>query len=344
LSVVTPAGVDTQVAEAAVPETVTPELAESLPYSELKARMRAEARNAEESATTTEAPADDQGGQPTEGAVTPEEGGPERDPQTGRFAASPSTEEQQAAEQRTQSQRSYKQPETLEEALRVLDSVRGNLATNITERNAAQQRLQALEAEAARLRQEGEQRQLQQQHARFEDLVARLPAEQQPIARAEYVQRLQQQATNDFVREMQGREQQLAQREFQSAKAEVPALYKDIAGFVAAQYEIPEAELTALVGSKQVQDLINAAQDPMALQQATIAFGQLLDYEATRVQSRVANEKAQRRETKAQTQVRDVPTGVAPGGAQADVVARINNYSREEFEAYKKGLLRAANR
>lgn len=344
MSVVNPAGVDAQVAPATVPETVTPELAESLPYSELKARMRAEARDAEESATTTEAPADDQGDQSATEAVTSSPDGPERDPQTGRFAASPSTGEQQAAEEQAPAQRSYKQPETLEEALRVLDAVRGNLTTNINERNTAQQRLQALEAEAARLKQENEQTRLQQQHARFEDLVTRLPSEQQSIARAEYVQRLQQQAMSDYTREVQQREQQLVQREFQSAKAEVPALYADIAGFVATQYDIPEAELTALVGSKQVRDLIDAAQDPMALQQATIAFGQLLDYEATRVQGRVAGEKAQRREAKSQTQVRDVPTGVAPGGAQEDVVTRINNYSRDEFEAYKKRLIRAANR
>lgn len=337
-----PAGVDTQAVETANPEKVTPELAASLPYDELKRRMRAEAATYEEPTTSTQTPADDRGADAEAEAVTSDEAGPARDAQ-GRFAAATSTQEQAATETADAAQRG-KQPTTLEEAVRVIDSLRGNLNTNINARDAAQKRIQELEAQAARQAQEVQQRNLQAQHARFEELVSRLPQEQQGAYRAEYVARLQQQAVTDFAREVQQREAQVNQREFIQAKAELPGLYKDIAGFVADQHGIPSKELTDLIDSQHIRDLIAAANTPEAVQTATIALGQLLDYEATKAAGRISAEKATRREAKSATQVRDVPQGITPGGAQEDVVARINRYSRDEFEAYKKQLLRAAQR
>lgn len=320
------------------PGRVTAELAASLPYDELKARMRAEARTYEEPTTATQTPADDQGADADKGAVTPEDAGTEQGSE-GTQAAPATTQGQPTTEEAVPQ---GKQPQSLEEALRVIDSLRGNLTTNINARDSAQKRLQELEAQAARQAQEAAQQRLQDQHRRFEELVSRLPADQQGAVRQEYVARLQQQAVTDFAREVQQRDVQVQQREFLAAKAELPALYRDIAGFVADQHGIPQQELTAIIDSKHIKDLIAAASTPQAVESATIALGQLLDYEATRRAGQLAAEKAARREAKAATAVRDVPAGVTTGGAQEDVVARINKYTPDEFAAYKKRLLKAA--
>jgi len=338
-AVLNPAGADTQATPVADPGKVTPELAESLPYSELKARMRAEARDYEEPAADETTTPDEGGEESAEEAVTPEAQVAERDPETGRFTATPQSQDQTT----TDGQR-RKQYATLDEAVRDLDAVRGNLTQAAESAKALQRRVQELEAESARTRQEAEQQRIAAQHTRFESLVAQLPPEQQDLARKEYVQHLQQQAMGEYAREMQQREAQLNQREFQAAKAQVPALYKDIAKFVADQHGVPADELVALVDSPHVKALIDSAATPEAVQQASIAFGQLLDYEGSKLASQVSAAKAQRREERSATQVRDMPNGVTPGGAQQDVVTRINNMTPDQFADYKKRLLRAANR
>lgn len=338
-----PAASADQVASA-TPGRVTAELAESLPYSELKARMRAEARAAEDQPAADETTTLDNGGEESANeVVTPDAQVAERDPQTGRFAAKPSAQDQTTTEGGTEPQR-RKNYANLDEAVRDLDAVRGNLTQAAESAKALQRRVQELEAESARTRQEAEQQRLQSQHARFESLVAQLPAADQELARKEYVQNLQQQAMSDFAKEIQQRESLLQQREFIAAKAEVPALYKDIAKFVADQHGVPSDQLVALVDSPHVKALIDSAQNPLAIQQASIAFGQLLDYEGSRMAAQSSAEKATRRAEKSETLVRDMPSGVTPGGAQQDVVTRINNYTPEQFAEYKKRLLRAANR
>jgi hypothetical protein len=334
-----PTGVDTQVqvaplATQTTPEKVTPELAESLPFDELKRRMRAEANSAE-STTTPDTQADDQGAQQTAEDVNSEAvAGTEP-------GAKQATDAQAATTPEAQAQRG-KQPATLEEALRVIEAVRGNLSTNINERNAAQQRIQALEADMEAMRQQAAQNAMQSQHARFEELVARLPQEQQGLARAEYMQRLQQQAMGDYANELRQKETQIQVAEFRQAKAELPAMYKDIARFVAEQQGIDAATLVELVDSPQVKSLIDAAQNPQAVQQATVAFGQLLDWVGMKEAQRITSEKEARRQAKAGTQVRDMPTGMSAGGAQEDVVNKINNMDKKAFEDYKKKLLKAA--
>jgi hypothetical protein len=340
LSVVTnPAGTAAPVTPTS--GAVTPELAASLPYEELKQRMRAEARNYEEPATTETTTPDEGGEETPEAAVTATGEGAARDPETGRFTAGATTPTGDTTETGANAARA-KAPATLEEAQRVIDAMRGNLNTATSERQALQRQVEEARQEAARQKAESEQRAMQAQHARFEELVSRLPAEQQGPARAEYVQRLQQQAVGEFAGEVQRREQAVAQREFISAKSEVPALYKDIARFVAEQQGVPVDELIAVVDSPHVKALIDSANTPQALQQASIAFGQMLDYEGTKLAGRLAAEKEARRTAKAGSQVRDMPNGVTAGGAQEDVVARINKMSPDEFTAYKKRLLRAA--
>lgn len=295
--------------------------------------MRAEAQD-ETTASTTPAAGEQTENAPEEDA-TPQQAGAARDATTGQFTAQPQT-------QGTTATGEEKLPATLEEAIRVLNSVRGNLKTVASERSTLQRQAQEAQAEAARLKQESENGRLQAQHARFEELASRLPQEQQAVAREEYVRRLGQQAQREYGQELQQREQSLNQREFQQAKAGLPAVYEDIATYVASTKGIPPDELVAFVKSDRVANLIKAAVTPEAVQAVSISLGELLDYNATLIAGREAAAKESRRAAKATGAVRDMPNGVTAGGAQESEVARINKMDRDQFAAYKKQLLKAA--
>lgn len=321
---------------------LTPELAATLPLAEVKRRMYAEA---EESPAPASAGADTPEEDTAEGAVNPDEAGTARDDK-GRFTSQQDTRqgEQQSTEDtsRTQPPRQKKQYQSLDEAVRDLDAFRGNLSQAAERERSLQRRVQELEAESTRTRQQAEVAQAEAQHRQFLSLVQQLPTQQaRDQAYAEYQQVLARQAMGEYTQQLTTKEQTLQQREFQLAKRDVPAMYEDIARYVAGANNVPEEDMLDIVRDKRILNLIDAAQTPDAIQAVSITLGEILDLEASRLATRSADTKAARREAKAATRVPDVPAGVTPNGGQESAEARIKKMTPAEFTAYKRQLFDA---
>ena len=335
----TPSGTQQGAAPSGQSNVVTPELAESLPYAELKQRMRAEATAFEEPATP----------------VTQTGGGQSGDEDEDADAASSDSGTEQELEgeqgQQRQSQgtrtteREYKKPETLEEALRALDAVRGNLTTAASERAALQRQLQEFQAEAARQKQEAERQALASNHQRIVDAIGRLPTQaQRDAAYADYQRKVRELAAGEALQHADTQQEQLARRAFELDKREIPSMYEDIATFVASQHGIKPDALVNFVKSERIANMVKAAQNPTALQAVSVVLGETLDEMATLQAGREAAAKEERRKLRASgTVVRDVPAGTVPGGGNEDEVARINAMSPDDFAAFKKRLLAAQN-
>lgn len=319
---------------------VTPELAESLPYAELKQRMRSEAAAFENSTPNAQTP----GGEEADEDATPDAGAAA----TGTEREGASTEGRtQAQDQGTRTtEREYKRPETLEEAIRVLDSVRGNLGSAVQERAALQKQLQELQTEAARRQEEAQRQTFEGQHRQILEAIQRLPDQRaRDAAYSDYQARLKLLAANDYEKHLNQQEQSLAQRQFEADKREIPNMYRDIAEFVATQHGIPAKTLLEFVDSDRVKNMVKAAQKPEALQAVSIVLGETLDEMAFREAARVSAAKEQRRKAASEGRVtRDAPAGLTPGNGNEDEVARINAMKPEEFAAFKKKLLAAAER
>lgn len=327
-----------QILTGATSNEVTPELAESLPYAELKQRMRDEAA-AFESATSNPNPGGGQDGDEDEVVdATTTNSGTARDEQ-----------QQQQNQQRTNDQgtrtteREYKRPETLEEAIRVLDSLRGNLNSAVGERAALQKQIQDIRAEAARQAREAEQNALTAQHNQVMAAIRALPTPaQQQAALSRYQQQIREMAAGEALTHVETQQQQLEQRTFELDKREVPGMYADIARFVAEQRGIKPDALVAFAGSERIQNMIAAARNPQALQAVSVVLGETLDEMAVMQAGREAAAKEERRKAKTATLVRDVPLGTVPGAGNEDEVARINKMTPDEFKSFKQKLLEAA--
>jgi chorismate mutase len=315
---------------------ITAELAASLPLAEVKRRLYAES---EDTAAATPAAADTSGEGTDEGTVNPDAAGTERD-EHGRFVG-----RQEAQPQGTETTEEQGQPQrrknygTIDEAVRDLDAVRGNLTQAAESAKALQRRVQELESAAAQQRQQAEVAQAQAQHQQFENLVAQLPTQAaRDQARQEYQQVLARQAMGEYQQHLQTREQTLEQREFSIAKAQIPSMYQDIARFVADNNGIPHDEMLEIVNDRRVANLIASAQTPEAIQAVSISLGELLDFEASRIASRTSAEKAARREAKSATKVADVPQGVTANAGGVPEVDRIKAMTPAQFTEYKRRL------
>lgn len=323
---------------------ITAELAASLPLAEVKRRLYEEGENSQPAATAP-AQADTPGTGTNAEAVNPSLAGTERDPVSGQFVPK-ATQQQQATAETGQQQQSQRPPKTyasVDEAVRDIDGLRGNLNQAAESAKALQRRVQELEAAAARQQQEATQREAEANHRRFEDLVAQLPTQAaRDQARDEYRQVLARQALGEYQQHLATQEQTLQQREFAIAKAQLPAVYQDIARFVADNNGVPQEDMLAIVNNERIANLINAAQSVEAVQSVSVALGELLDYEASRLAVQRAGTLQGRRDALAASHVPDVPTGVIPNaGAETDV-ERIKRFTPAEFIEYKRKLFIAA--
>lgn len=329
-----------QIPTGEVSNEITPELAESLPYEELKQRMRAEASAYENSTPTQQTP----GGEEADDEDAPDAGvttaGTERD----AAGTSPSRSAQDQGTRTTE--REYKKPETLEEAIRVLESLRGNLNTAVSERATFQKQIQELQQAAAQRQQEAERSTFEGQHRQILEAIQRLPDQRQrDAAIADYQARLKTLAVTDYEKHLTQQEESLAQRQFEIDKREIPGMYRDIAEFVATQHGVNSKLLLDFVNSDRVANMVKAAQKPEALQAVSIVLGETLDEMAFREANRVSAEKEARRKAAGTNRLtRDAPAGLTPGNGNEDEVARIQAMKPDEFAAFKKKLLAAAER
>lgn len=322
---------------------ITPELAASLPLAEVKRRLYEEAE--EGTAATAPARADTPAVGTDQSAVNAEAAGTERDPVTGQFVPKQAQQPQATAEV-PPSQQNIPQRKTytnLDEAVRDIDGLRGNLNQTAESAKALQRRVQELEAAATRQQQEAQQRAEQAQHQRFEDLVAQLPTQAaRDQARDEYRQVLARQALGEYQQHLVTQEQTLQQREFAIAKAQLPTIFDDIARFVATNNDVPEDDMVAIVRDPRIAQLIEAAQTPEAIQSVAVTMGQLLDYEASRYAAQRAGVLQQRRDNFTQQHVPDVPLGVVPNAGAEGEASRIKKMTPAEFLAYKRQQFMAA--
>lgn len=289
---------------------VSPEEAESLPFDQLKARMREEARLIEEGVLP---PPD--GGSGAEGAA-------DAAATTGNDAGGGSTPTPGESSAGTSQQSGTPSPreQQLEQALQAV---------------YAQQQEAVRTAEAGRL---------QAQHAQAEATIAAMPPEQQADARRYYQSQLHQAQLNDYGRYLAEREGAIQQQEFKQAKSFFNESVDSLAAYVAERHGIAPDRLAAFAKSKESQALLEAATNPQALQVAAASIGQTMDWLAQQEAQQSATAKETRRANASGRVQRDVPAGAgnAVAGGQQDEIARINNMSRQEFFAYKAQKLREA--
>lgn len=298
-------------------QRVTPEEAATLPYAELKRRMKEEARLHAEGLLPTS-------GQATAG----EEGTGEQEDEAGTSSREHAAETAGTSGGETRSG-AAPQEQNLQELLR-----------------QAQERAAQLERERADERQQAERAQMQANHQRVEEAISRLPEQQQPLARQDYMNRLGQQALNEYHSFLQTREQNVRQAEIAQARTQIPQLLSELADSVAQRHGLRNADtLKAYVTSAEFRALLDASGTEEALTAAAANAGQWMEFLA----GQQAAQNAQRLETRRQNAanankvVRDTPpSGVPVAGGDMDAVNRINNMSREEFFAWKKQQLQAA--
>lgn len=290
-------------------QRVTPEDAETLPYDELKRRMRAE-RDAYD-----ENPAAFDGTDDSEGDV----GG------TSDNAGSGNRQQQASGQQPDGTgQRDPNAQQLLQQA------------------QAAIARAADLERRAAEERAQREQAAYEAQVRRAQQEIAAAPQAQQPILQQALLNQLRQQALGDFDSHLTQRAQHIQAAELRVMKGQVPDLLTELADSVAQRHNIKADRLKEYITSPQFKELVQAANTEDALTGVAANAGQWMEYLASTEEMRLANERDQRRQRAAQNPkvLRDTPAGGVPmSGGEADIVRQINTMSKEEFFAYKKKLL-----
>lgn len=304
--------------ERQLPPRITVEEAETLPFAELKRRMREEARLTEEGLLT--APSDGSGEAGDDGANVEPSGAAN----SGQNAGGANANNRNQA------------------------TTQGQPPVGGTDYNAllaqAQKEAREAKAEAARIKEEQETATLRARHAQVEANINALPSQaQQEIARQHYMNTLNQQALNDYHRHLASREATIRQAELVTAKTTVPTLLEELATSVAERHGVKPDKLVTYIKSPQFKELISAAQDENALTGAAINAGQWMEFIATEEATQLATAREQRRLQRAQAPVaRDTPASGVPAGGGLGEVARINSMTREEFFAHKKALLAQA--
>lgn len=209
----------------------------------------------------------------------------------------------------------------------------------------AQARREAAEAraEVERIRKERETADFQARHQQVEARIASLPtAAQQEIARQHYYNQLNQQALGEFTQHLTAREAAIRQAELVQTRAKLPSLLSEMADGVAERHGVKADTLKSYVNSPQFKELLNAAQNEDALTGAAINAGQWMEYLAGEEATRLATQREQRRlNAAANKQMRDTPQGNVSGGG-IDEVTRIRTMPREEFFKMKHEQLRQA--
>ena len=296
-------------------QRVTPEEAATLPYAELKRRMKQEAQLAEDGLLeTTSAP--ESTGEEDETATTADATG-QRDSR-GQQRSGGNT---QGGDLSALLAQATQRAETLE-------------------RERAEERAAQVREKAERERQE-----TLAQHRRVEEHIASLPAREQEIARRDYVSRLGQQAVNEYYGLLQQRETAVRQAELQQARIQIPNLLNELADDVATRHGIKADRLKDYVGSQQFRDLLGAAHSEEAMTAVAANAGQLMEFIATQEEARLTQEREKRRQAAvANPRVRrDTPAGGVPtAGGDTNLATRIQNMSSAEFMAWKKQQLRLA--
>jgi hypothetical protein len=215
------------------------------------------------------------------------------------------------------------------------------------ERNAQLER-EARESQqrAQKEREERERNDLQAQHQRVEEAIGRLPQQQQELARRDYMNRLGQRALNDYYGFLQTREQQIRQAEIVHARREIPSMLGELADSVAQRHGLRNADsLKQYVTSKEFKELLDAANTEDALTAVAANAGQWMEFLAVQQATQNAQQREARRQKAAANPPvqRDTPLGGVPtAGGDMDLVRRINTMTKEEFFKWKKDQLRAA--
>lgn len=322
-------------------ETVSPEAAESMPLEELRQRLRAEASRAEEGTLTPNVSGEEQEAAENESDADSETQQDEADQSTQESEDQESTDSQEQQNAGTQRQK----PQTIEEAIRVADSLRGNLNQLSQERKQMQAQLKELQDAAARQQQQGEEARLRAQHQQVEQYIANLPDErQQATARQHYQNQLQQAALNDYYRNLQSQQQEIHNAQLTTAKGQATGWLGEVLDFAAEQRGLAKnatelSEVRDFLKSDQVQNAINAATTPEALAVVMATVGEVVDWRVLQAAATRSKAKEVRRTT-TKPVVRDVP-----GTSQASEVTeaeRIQSMSSEDFLAFRKGLRRKA--
>lgn len=215
----------------------------------------------------------------------------------------------------------------------------------------AQERLKTLEAEraeerraAAQREQERERQEMLAQHKRVEDHIATLPQQQQADARRFYANQLRESALNEYTTFLGQREAAIRQAEVAQARHTIPNLLNELAGDVASRHGVKPDLLREYISSKEFSDLLVAANTEEALTAVAANAGQWMEFLATREEGRLAAERERRRQNAVQNPrvARDTPKGGVPtAGGDMDLANRIQNMSSAEFMAWKKDQLRA---
>lgn len=301
---------------------VTPELAESLPLDELKARLRREAASADHGVDTEAGRGD--------GDTLPEP------PDAG---VSGGAERQTSGEAATESEDNT--PEGLQ---RQLASLRGNLKQLSDERK---QLLDQQQEYANYVRQQQEtaaKGALEYQNQAVEAEISKLPAERQQLAR-EYYRVLQQQ--NQAAQYQQAVQTEAAQRameiqqaELRVAKQQAPGLLEEIVRFSGERHGRVADDALEYIRSPQAQAFIAGTQTPEAFTMAIAQLSEVADFLNQRSAAAGSQERDARRAT-AGAPTRDVPnTPGTTAGGESDAVQRIRNMSSEDFEAFRQQSLR----
>lgn len=297
---------------------VSPEEAASLPYDELRRRMEAEARLAEEGLLP-----DARGGEQAEASE------PDADAETGDAGE---TSGASGAEEAIDGQ-----------------PKQGRSGTSQQVGNQSPDRVAQLEAEIAKVQRERQEEQQAQQRQRLADqhrnaeaAIAQLPRDQQEIARLRYQNSLHQTQLNDYTTYLQQREQAIAQQEFTHAKQFFSNSMDSLAQYVAERFDVKPEIVASFGKSKEAKALLEAATTPQSLQTAAASIGQTMEWLAAQEQQRLRSQREQRRESQSNRVQRDMPNaaGNVTSGGGMDEVARINNMSRTEFFAWKAEQLR----
>lgn len=292
---------------------VTPEEAATLDYAELKRRMREERRLYEDgllpeaSATSQTSDEEQESTDETAGTAGQEDEGTSR---SGGKQAGGTGQRQESDLER--------------------------LAREAREEN------QRLADENRKMREDQQRATLEAQHRRVEEEIASLPQQQQAIARQAYMNRLGQQALNDYYGYLNQREQAIRQAELSQARVQLPGLLSELADSVAQRHGVKADRLKEYVTSDQFRELLNNSPTEEALTVAAANAGQWMEFLAVQEASRLATEReARRQKAAANPQRRDTPNGGVPtAGGDLDIVRRINSMTKEEFFAYKKQKLR----
>lgn len=297
-------------------QPVTEEEAVTLPYEELRARMRREA----ELVASGELTLDQSGGSgEAPGTDANAESGSGEGATTGNAGNAGDTNE--ASRQRNGGTQQQGDTPNFSELLR--------------EANA---RNQTLAEEVAQIKRDQQQREFQANHnARMAQINSIPDRAQRDNALNAYRNELERAASGEYLQTVQQRERAVAEREFATVRGALPGMLREVANAVAERHGVDAASLTTFLDSTQATNLITSATNPEALTAVAATIGELLDWQATVAAGRQAAEREERRRAAAANPPvqRSAPTnGVALAGGDQDEATRINNMTRESFLEY----------